>query len=163
MWFQLSMDAFSLYCTLPVTLGPTGLPHSWCCLSSPWWSCGEDCFLMWSRLAGCCPASLLGEAFFFTLPSAPIAAAAYKFSPNNFCFERGFFVCLFVFQTGFCPNLVWICLWCHCGGRRPWFICPALLRVAQGEAHSAFTTYFCHTWVHISCLWAFFCGDDGTY
>lgn len=92
MWFQLSMDAFSLYCALPVTLGPTGLPHLWCCLSSPWWSCGEDCFLMWSHLAGCCSATLLGEAFFHS-SLCPNSSCCIQVFPEQFLLWRRIFCC----------------------------------------------------------------------
>lgn len=168
MWFQLSMDAFSLPCALPVTIRPTGVPHSWCCPSSPRWSCGEGCFLMWSLFA-----SLLGQGILFTLPSAPITAAAQKFSLNtsgcgNGLVWLGFFFFIFFFSGWFLSwlglKLPLVLLWKHL---RLWFVLSssAHSKVPETEARTGFTTYFPHAHTHSSGLRAFFCGhgSDGTY
>lgn len=163
MWFQLSMDAFSLYCALPVTIGPTGLPHLWCCLSSPCWSCGEDCFLMWSHLVGCWSANLLGEGFFHS-----------SLYPYNSCCTQVFPELFLLWKRAFLflrlvPVLTWseaafgavVDIW-----SRDLFAGALLIwGFVQSETHTGFTTYFRCTRVHCSCLWTFFCGhgNDGTY
>lgn len=97
-----------------------------------------------------------GRERLFTLPSVPTAADAGKLSLNTFCCGRGLF--FFPFWAGSCPDLVWRCLWCNCGniwGCELFSWAPLICRLCS-EAHTGFTTNFCSTDAHSSCLGVFY-------